>query len=632
MPRITLPGGRIIEAASGTPAGQALNNADALAVLINGKPSDLATPLTVDAVLLPLLFSDERGREVFWHSASHLMAQAIKELNPQAVLTIGPAVEDGFYYDIDSAVAITEDDLPKIEGKMREIVGRNIPVVRSEMSRADAIAFFKSRGDTYKVEILSDIADGTVSMYEQGGFIDLCRGPHVASTGVIKAFKLTSIAGAYWRGDERNKMLTRLYGTAFPSQAELDAWLTMLEESKKRDHRRLGKDLDLFSFHDDGGPGLVYWHPKGAIIRRAIEDFWRAEHEKAGYNLVFSPHIGKAKLWETSGHLGFYKDSMYSPIDIEGQKYYLKPMNCPFHILMYQTRQRSYRDLPMRYCELGTVYRYERSGTLHGLMRVRGFTQDDAHLFVTPEQITGEVMKVVDFVLNIFKTFGFAEFSVFLSTRPEKSVGSDELWEVATSALRAALEKSGLPFGVDEGGGVFYGPKIDIKIKDSIGRLWQCSTIQVDFNMPDRFDVAYTGEDGVPKRTVMIHRALFGSLERFFGILIEHYAGNFPLWLAPVQARVLTITGDLEAYARQVLEKLAAAGLRAEVDLSTDKIANKIRKAETEKVPYMLVLGRREAEAGKVALRKHGKGDQGAVLLDDFIAQAAAEARERRLQ
>jgi threonyl-tRNA synthetase len=631
MIKITLPGGRVAEAESGTPVGKVLNNPAALAAMVDGKPADLSAPLKADAVVAPLLFSDERGREVFWHSASHLMAQAVKELNPQAILTIGPAVEDGFYYDIDSPVPITEEDLPKIEAKMQEIVGRNIPVTRKEMSKSEAIEFFKARGDSYKVEILGEIIDGSVSMYEQGGFIDLCRGPHVASTGVIKAFKLTSIAGAYWRGDERNKMLTRLYGTAFPSQAELDAWLKMLEESKKRDHRRLGKDLDLFSFHDDGGPGLAYWHPKGAIIRRAIEDYWRDAHEKAGYDLVFSPHIGKAKLWETSGHLGFYKDSMYSPVDIEGQKYYLKPMNCPFHILMYQTRQRSYRDLPMRYCELGTVYRYERSGTLHGLMRVRGFTQDDAHLFVTPEQITGEVLKVVDFVLNIFKTFGFGEFSVFLSTRPENSVGTDELWEVSTNALRAALEKSGLPFGVDEGGGVFYGPKIDIKIKDSIGRLWQCSTIQVDFNLPERFDVTYAGEDGAQKRTVMIHRALFGSLERFFGILIEHYAGNFPLWLAPVQARVLTITAELEPYAKQVLEKLSAAGLRAEADLSNDKIANKIRKAETEKVPYMLVLGKREAEAGKVALRKHGKGDQGAILLEDFIAQATAEARERRL-
>jgi len=632
MIKVTLPGGKIVEAPSGSLAGQVLNNKDALAVIVNGKPSDLSTPLTADSVIQPLLFSDERGREVFWHSASHLMAHAIKELNPQAILTIGPAVEDGFYYDIDSPVPITEEYLPKIEEKMREIVGRNITVARKEMSKVDAIAFFKARGDNYKVEILADIADATVTMYEQEGFIDLCRGPHVASTGVIKAFKLTSIAGAYWRGDERNKMLTRLYGTAFPSQAELDAWLKMIEESKKRDHRRLGKDLDLFSFHDDGGPGLAYWHPKGAIIRRAIEDFWRSEHEKAGYDLVFSPHIGKAKLWETSGHLSFYKESMYAPIDIEGQKYYLKPMNCPFHILMYQTRQRSYRDLPLRYCELGTVYRYERSGTLHGLMRVRGFTQDDAHLFVTPDQITGEVQKVLDFVLNIFKTFGFAEFSVFLSTRPKESVGSDELWEVSTNALRAALEKSGLPFEVDEGGGVFYGPKIDIKIKDSIGRLWQCSTIQVDFNLPERFDVTYAGEDGAQKRTVMIHRALFGSLERFFGILIEHYAGNFPLWLAPVQARILTISNDLEPYARQVLEKLSGAGLRAEADLSNDKIANKIRKAETEKVPYMLVLGKREAEAGKVALRKHGKGDQGAIMLDDFLALATTEAREKRLR
>jgi len=580
-------------------------------------------------------FSDPAGREIFWHSASHLMAQAVKEIWPQAFLTIGPAVDDGFYYDIDPPVPITEDDLPKIEVKMKEIVERDVPIVRREMPKAEAVKFFEGRGDVYKVEILKDIPDATVSLYEQGGFTDLCRGPHVESTGVIRAFKLLSIAGAYWRGDEHNKMLTRLYGVAFPTQAQLDDHLQRLEEAKKRDHRVLGRDLDLFSFHEEMGPGLPVLHPKGAIIRRVIEDFWREEHAKNGYETIFSPHIGKAALWETSGHLGFYKDSMYAPLEIEGQKYYLKPMNCPFHMLAYNSHQHSYRELPIRYCELGTVYRYERSGVLHGLLRVRGFTQDDAHIFMRPDQVEAEVTGVLKFVLYMLRTFGFAEYDVYLSTRPEGRIGTEAMWDTAEGVLTHALEEAKkakliASYSEDKGGGVFYGPKIDVTIKDMLGRSWQCSTIQVDFNLPERFDMTYVAEDGSKKRLVMVHRALLGSIERFLGALIEHYAGAFPLWLAPVQARVLTITSDVETHGRGVVDALRAAGLRAEGDFSAEKIGHKIRTAELEKIPYMLVVGKREAAAAKVAVRKKGKGDEGAAPVADVVGRLAAEVKERR--
>ncbi len=595
------------------------------------KTVDLAYKLEADEKVAPLTFEDPAGREIFWHSTAHLMAQAIKELYPQAQLTIGPPVENGFYYDIDRDTPFAVEELPRIEERMREIAKRDLPIRRREVPKDEAQKLFEARGEKYKVELLDGIPDPQVSLYEQGEFVDLCRGPHVPRTGVLKAVKLTSVAGAYWRGDERNRQLSRLYGVGFPTEEALQEHVRMLAEAQRRDHRKLGKELDLFSFHEEGGPGLVYWHPKGALVRRVIEDFWREEHAKHGYDLVFSPHVGKAKLWETSGHLDFYRESMYAPIEIEGQKYYLKPMNCPFHVLMYKTRMRSYRDMPMRYCELGTVYRYERSGVLHGLMRVRGFTQDDAHIFLRPDQITEEVLRVIDFVLLILRTFGFSEFSVFLSTRPEQSIGSDEMWEMATSALQEAVVKAQLPYEVDEGGGVFYGPKIDIYIRDSIGRRWQCSTIQVDFNFPERFDMTYTGMDGAQKRTVMIHRALLGSLERFFGILIEHYAGEFPLWLAPVQAMVLTITSDQEPFARQVVQRLKDAGVRAEGDWGSDKINYKIRKAELEKIPYMLVIGKREAADGKVAVRVKGKGDEGAAPLETFLERITKEIVQRKI-
>jgi len=630
MIKVDLPGGKTVSLEAGVAAGSALGDPRAIAVRIDGKESDLSTPIKGDCSLEPVTFQDPEGRRIFWHSASHLMAQAVKEIYPGAFLTIGPAVEEGFYYDIDSDKPISEGDLPRIEEKMRELVKKNLSIERVEMHKEEAVRYFEARKDSYKLEILAEIQDPVVSLYRQGEFADLCRGPHVEKTGAIRAFKLVSIAGAYWRGDEKNKMLTRLYGVAFPSEEELKRHLELLEEARRRDHRRLGKDLDLFSFHDEGGPGLVYWHPKGAVVRTVMENFWREEHARNGYELVLSPHIGKAALWETSGHLGFYKDSMYSPMEIDGQKYYLKPMNCPFHILIYKTRLRSYRDLPMRYCELGTVYRYERSGVLHGLMRVRGFTQDDAHIFLRPGQVTEEVLRIVDFVFNILRAFGLSEFSVFLSTRPKDSIGSDEMWETATGSLKEAMAKAGLAYKIDEGAGVFYGPKIDINIKDSLGRLWQCSTIQVDFNLPERFDMTYIAEDGSKKRTVMIHRALFGSLDRFFGVLLEHYAGELPVWLAPVQACVLTITSELEPYARQVVERLRAAGVRTEGNWDSDKINYKIRNAELQKVPYMLVVGKREAAEGKVAVRVKGKGDQGAVPLDEFVERIVQEIKQRK--
>jgi threonyl-tRNA synthetase len=590
---------------------------------------DLAVPVSEDTRAEPLAFADPAGRDVFWHSGSHLLAQAVKELYPDAKLAIGPAVEEGFYYDIDRDTPFAVGDLGDIEERMREIVKRDLPVVRRELPREEARRLFESRGEIYKVEMIGELPGDTVSVYEQGDFVDMCRGPHVPRTGMLGAVKLTKVAGAYWRADERNRQLSRIYGVAFPTEEGLKEHLRLLAEAEKRDHRRLGRELDLFSFHEEGGPGLAYWHPKGAVIRRVIEDFWRHEHEKAGYDLVFSPHIGKAQLWETSGHLSFYKDSMYAPIEIEGQKYYLKPMNCPFHVLMYKTGQKSYRDLPIRLCELGTVYRYERSGTLQGLLRVRGFTQDDAHIFMRPDQLTDELVQVIEFVRFMLTSFGFVKYQTYLSTRPAESIGTDEMWNLAEGSLKTSLERAGLAYEVDPGAGVFYGPKIDIKIQDSLGRAWQCSTIQVDFNLPERFDVNYIGEDGSKKRTVMIHRALLGSMERFFGALIEHYGGDFPVWLAPVQARVITITSDQEEYARGVLEKLKGAGIRAEADTGPEKMGYKIRNAELAKVPYMLVIGKREAADGKVAVRRKGKGDQGAVPVEEFISRISGETEQK---
>lgn len=560
------------------------------------------------------------------------MAHAVKELFPQARVAIGPAIEDGFYYDFDVDKPFTPEDLQKIEKKMEEIIKENTPFVRKRMSRQEAIEFFKERGEDYKVELLEEMQDEEVSLYEEGDFIDLCKGPHIPSTGFVKAFKLLNTAGAYWRGDERNKMLQRIYGTAFPDKKKLKEYLQFLEEVKKRDHRRLGKELDLFSINEEIGPGLILWHPDGALIRKTIEDFWREEHLKADYQLLYTPHIAKLHLWERSGHWNFYRENMYSPMEIEGVNYEIKPMNCPFHIAIYKSSLRSYRDFPIRYAELGTVYRYERSGVLHGLLRVRGFTQDDAHIFCREDQIEDEILRVLDFTLFILKTFGFTEYKVYLSTRPEKYVGSLENWERSTNALKLALEHKGLQYEVDPGEGVFYGPKIDIKVKDSLGRQWQCSTIQVDFNNPERFDITYRGADGKEHRPIMIHRALMGSLERFFGILIEHYAGAFPLWLSPTQVGVITVSERHVEYAQKVLNRIKSEGIRARGYFDNEKVNYKIRQASLRKIPYLVIIGDKEIESGLLPVRKRGRVQSGPYRLEDFLSRLKQEIDSRSLE
>ena len=572
----------------------------------------------------------EEDLEALRHSCSHIMAHAVTELFPDVKLAIGPPIADGFYYDFDKKEPFTPQDLEKITEKMKEIIKKNYPFVRSEKSREEALKFFGERGEKYKVELIQDLDDDKVTIYEQGGFVDLCRGPHTKSTNEVKYFKLLSVAGAYWRGDEKRERLQRIYGTAFFTQEELDKYLYLLEEAKKRDHRKLGVELDLFSMHERAGAGLIYWHPKGSCIRKVIEDFWEKEHLKNGYELVDIPHIARIDLWQTSGHVDFYQEYMYSPMDIEGQKYIIKPMNCPGHILIYKTKVRSYRDLPIRWAELGTVYRYERSGVLHGLMRVRGFTQDDAHIFCRPEQLEDEIVGVIKFVLFMLNTFGFSDYDVALSTRPEKYVGTLESWEKAEDALKKALEKVKLAYVVNPGEGVFYGPKIDIKIKDSLGRAWQCSTIQVDFNLPERFDMTFIDISGERRRPIMIHRALLGSLERFFGVLIEHYAGAFPVWLAPVQAAVLTITDSQVGYGQKVYNKLKEKSIRVEANFANEKIDKKIRDAQLQKIPYMLVVGKRETGAGTVAVRRRDQKDLGAVKVDQFIEDILKEIEDKK--
>jgi threonyl-tRNA synthetase len=600
-----------------------------VAARVNGHLVDLSSPLTSDGVVEPVTFDDEEGRSIYWHSSSHIMAQAVKRLFPEARLTIGPPVEDGFYYDFDLQEPLSEHDLSKIEEVMREIVATDFPFSRHDVSREEAVALFRQLKEDYKVEILHEIEDGEgISVYRQGEFVDLCRGPHIPSTGTVKAFKLLSVAGAYWRGDERNRMLQRIYGVSFPTQEELDDHLQRLEEAKRRDHRMLGRELDLFSIsHDQVGPGLILWHPKGGRIRTRIENFWRDAHYDAGYDIVYSPHIGRSRLWETSGHLSFYRDNMYSPMEVEGQEYYIKPMNCPFHIMIYKSQLRSYRDLPFRWAELGTVYRYERSGVLHGLPRVRGFTQDDAHIFCRPDQIGEEILGVLDFTLFMLRSFGFQEFEAYLATRPEKAVGALDRWERATDSLRRAIDVRDLPYKIDEGGGAFYGPKIDLKVKDAIGRLWQLTTIQFDFNLPERFDLTFIGEDGKEHRPYMVHRALLGSMERFFGILIEHYAGAFPVWLAPVQVALLPLTDNQAEYAEEVANRLKEKGITVEVERGSGRLGQKIRAAEVKKIPYMLVVGKHEVECGTVAVRRHGVGDIGSMPYEDFEEQILGEFR-----
>lgn len=571
----------------------------------------------------------EEGLEIYRHSASHIMAMAVKELFPDARLAIGPAISDGFYYDFDLSRPLTPPDLEKIEEKMLEIINKDLPFIREEVPKERAIQIFTNLREVYKIELINELPDGAVTLYKNGDFVDLCRGPHVPSAKFIKAFKLLDIAGAYWRGDEHNKMLQRIYGTAFPDKEELEKYIKNLGEAKKRDHRKLGKELDLFSVHEESGAGLIYWHPKGGSIRNTIETFWKNEHIKRGYDLVYIPHIAKIDLWKTSGHWETYRENMYAPIEIDAEQYILKPMNCPGHILMYKTSTRSYRDLPLRWAELGTVYRYERSGVLHGMMRVRGFTQDDAHIFCTPEQTEGEIDKVLQLADFMMKTFGF-DYEIFLSTRPEKYIGALENWDKATHALEEALKNMKLKYTIDPGAGVFYGPKIDIKIVDALGRKWQGPTIQVDFNLPDRFDVNYIANDGKQHRAVMIHRTVLGSMERFIGVLIEHYGGKFPLWISPVQVKILTITSNQIEYADKLKEKLSDLEFRVEINSTPEKINAKIRDAELEKIPYMLIIGDKEASQSTVSIRKQGAGNQGSISIEELIKKLRNEVNEKK--
>ncbi len=572
------------------------------------------------------------GLETIRHSTAHLMAQAVKQLYPDTKVTIGPVIEDGFYYDFYRESPFVPEDLEKIEQRMREISSENLNIIRKELPREEALKMFDKMREPFKREIINDIeSNEPISVYSQGEFTDLCRGPHVENTKFLKSFKLLNVSAAYWRGDERNKVLQRIYGTAWHTDKELRVYLKRLEEAKKRDHRKLGKELDLFSVTDEVGPGLILWHPKGSRIRCLMEDFWKEEHFKSGYEMVHSPHAARVDMWKTSGHMDFYKDNIFSPMDIEGKEYVMKPMNCPFHIQIYKSRLRSYRDLPLRFAELGTVYRYERSGVLHGLLRVRGFTQDDAHLFCRPNQIEEEIVKVLDLILFILRSFGFDEYKVFLSTRPEKFVGSENSWEQATNALQQALEKSKLAYEIDPGEGVFYGPKIDIKIKDSLNRFWQVSTVQVDFNLPERFDINYIEESGQKNQPIMLHRALMGSLERFFGCLVEHYAGAFPLWLAPVQIILLPITDQNHEYTDGVFKKLTNSGFRVEKDLRNEKIGFKIREAQLQKIPYMIVLGEKERENNELAVRKRRSKETVTLSISALIDRLSLEVNEKRL-
>jgi threonyl-tRNA synthetase len=607
---------------------------DASAVLVvslNGKMLDINAPLNEGGGLVGITFDMPEGRSTYWHSTSHVMAAAVKRLYPDVKVTIGPSIDEGFYYDFDTPKPFTEDDLVKIEAEMENVIKDNLPFKREEMTAAEAKKMFASMGETYKTEIIDDLKVDSVSIYRTGDFVDLCRGPHVNYSKKIKAFKLLKVAGAYWRGDEHNKMLQRIYGISFPKKEMLDDYLKNIEEAKQRDHRKLGRELDLFSTHDEFGPGLIYWHPKGGLIRKVMEDFWRDEHLKNGYDILYTPHIAKLVLWETSGHTGFYRQNMFATMNIDEEEYQLKPMNCPFHIEIYKNSPKSYKDLPLRWAELGTVYRYEKSGVLHGLMRVRGFTQDDAHIFCAEDQVEDEIIRVIQFVTFILKTFGFENYEVYLSTRPEKYVGELSQWEKAESALKFALEKTGLKYIVDPGEGVFYGPKIDIKIKDALNRTWQCSTIQVDFQMPDRFDVVYTGADNKDHRAIMIHRALLGSLERFFGVLIEHYKGAFPVWLSPMQVSVLTITDRSDAYAKEIVKKLKDAGVRAGLDDANEKIGAKIRNATMQKVPYMLIIGDKEVEGGTVSVRLRTGQETKGVKFEDFIKNVLDKIKNKDL-
>ncbi len=633
MINVTLPDGSVkqfenkvscLEVAQSISQGLARN---AVCCEVDGVLCDLNKVIEGDCTLKVHTLKDAEGLAVLRHSTAHLMAQAISRIWGKAKFAIGPSVANGFYYDVDfEGDVIVPEDLEKIEAEMAKIVKEDLPIVREEMSRTDAIEFFRNRGDGYKVEILSELDADTVSLYRQGEYVDLCRGPHMTSTGKLKVFKLTSIAGAYWRGDTKNKMLTRIYGTAFEKKAELDEYLLRLEEAKKRDHRKLGRELDLFDIFDEG-PGFPFFFPKGMVLRNALENFWRQEHIRAGYQEVKTPMILNQELWHRSGHWDHYKDNMYV-VKIDDADYAIKPMNCPGGMLVYKRKPHSYRDLPERIAELGLVHRHELSGALHGLMRVRCFTQDDAHIFMTPDQIESEIEGVVRLIDRFYKVFGF-KYKLELSTRPEDSMGTDEQWEAATNALKRALEVLGKEYEVNEGDGAFYGPKIDFHLEDSLGRTWQCGTIQLDFQMPERFDLTYVGQDGEKHRPVMIHRVVFGSIERFIAILTEHYAGAFPLWLAPVQVMIVPISENQSEYAHEVCDKLVSLGIRAEVDDRNEKMGYRIREAQLQKIPYMLVLGEKEKESGSVAVRNRKKGDLGVMSFEQLADKLQREIAEK---
>ncbi len=594
---------------------------------VDGEVVDLRTVIDKDCELNILTFNDEKGKGAFRHTTSHIMAQAIKRLYPDTKLAIGPSIEDGFYYDIDRETPLVAEDLEKIEAEMKKIVKEDLPIKQYTMPRAEAIAYFKEKDEPYKVELIEDLPeDSVISFYSQGEFTDLCAGPHLMSTKPVKAFKLTSLAGAYWRGSEKNKMLQRVYGTSYPKKAELEEYLHMMEEAKKRDHRKLGKELGLFMMREEG-PGFPFFLPKGMELKNQLLDYWREIHKKAGYVEISTPIMLSRHLWETSGHWDHYKDNMYTTV-IDDEDFAIKPVNCPGGILVYESEPRSYRDLPLRMGELGLVHRHEKSGQLHGLMRVRCFTQDDAHIFMTPEQVRDEIKGVVKLINEVYSLFGF-KYHVELSTRPEDSMGSDEDWDMATEALRGALDDLGLPYVVNEGDGAFYGPKIDFHLEDSIGRTWQCGTIQLDFQLPLRFNLEYTGADGEKHRPIMIHRVIFGSIERFIGILIEHFAGAFPTWLAPVQVKVLPISDKYMDYAQKVLDELNNSGVRAEIDTRAEKIGYKIREAQMKKIPYMLVVGAKEEEDGLVSVRSRFEGDEGQKSLTDFLAAIKMEIQAK---
>ena len=631
--KIILPDGSAKEYAAGTTLGEAvkkLSNSLAKKVLaanVNGELTDLREELVDGSEVAFLTFEEDGGKHTLRHTASHVMAQAVKRLWPEAKLAIGPAIDKGFYYDIDMEHTLTPEDLTKIEKEMSRIVKENLPITKSVMSRQEAIEFFKSKNEDYKVELIEDLPeDAVISCYTQGDFTDLCAGPHVASTGKVKAFKLQSIAGAYWRGDEKNKMLQRIYGTAFEKKEELDAYLHMLEEAAKRDHRKLGKELGLFVIKEEG-PGFPFFLPKGMALRNELENFWREVHHDFEYDEIRTPIILNKHLWETSGHWDHYRENMYTTI-IDDEEYAIKPMNCPGGILVYQNEMHSYRDLPLRYAELGLVHRHELSGALHGLFRVRAFTQDDAHVFMLPEQMQSELMKVIELFDRIYSQFGL-KYHVELSTKPDNAMGDDAIWEAATEALRNAIEAKGIDYVINPGDGAFYGPKLDYHIEDSLGRTWQCGTIQLDMNLPERFNVEYIGEDGQKHRTIMIHRACFGSMERFIGILTEHYAGAFPTWMAPVQVKILPISEKHVEYANQLAKQMRHDYVRVEVDDRNEKIGYKIRQAQMEKVPYMLVVGDKEMEDNSVNVRKHGGDELGTVPFDEFFNSIKIEIKER---